>query len=345
MVNIALLAQPETMASSLCLPLEMLNAASDQLRLSRQPAPRINLVAADTGGLRGAGGWALAPDRTLDDCGDCDLIIIPTRWRHPLRGIEDDDRTQQWLRRQYQHGARLCAVGTGSYLLAEAGLLDGRPATTHWHYLDDFGERYPAVKLIRNYLITESERIYCAGSINSIADLIVHLIGELWGTSLAYRVERQFSPEIRRPFHTHAYRVGQTELHRDEAIAHAQSQLRKQFAQPLKIAQLVRDSGLSERSFHRRFKRATGQSALDYLNGLRLRTARELLQQSNLTVAEIAQTVGIGDPGYFGRLFKRQFGDTPAQYRRKVRDKLFDAAAGEPSPDGVQKHYNRVRNG
>ena len=192
-----------------------------------------------------------------------------------------------WLNQQYRAGSTLCTVGTGSYLLAEAGLLKNRPATTHWHYFEDFAERYPQVDLIRNYLITETERIYCAGSINSIADLLVHIIGERWGTTIAHRVERQFSPEIRRPFHSHAYRVGQTDLHRDEAIALVQSYLGKHFASPLRLPQLAEQAGLSERSLTRRFKQATGQSPLDYLNTLRLRTARELLQQSNLSLIHI----------------------------------------------------------
>lgn len=329
MVNIALLIVPNAMASSLTLPLEMLNAVNDQLKVNRQTPARTRLVGVSADAVSGAGGLSLQPEDTIDNDRHYQLIILPTRWRHPLKGIHQNAALFNWLRRQYHQGATLCTVGTGSYLLAEAGLLSGQPATTHWHYFDDFAERYPQVQLIRNYLITEAERIYCAGSVNSIADLIVHIIGELWGTTMAYRVERQFSPEIRRPFHSHAYRVGQTDLHRDEAIANAQSYIRRHFAQPLKIATLAAESGLSERSFQRRFRAATGQSALDYLNTLRLRTARELLQQSNLAVTEIAQTVGILEPSYFSRLFKRQFSETPAEYRKKVRAKLFNATVSE----------------
>lgn len=329
MVNIALLALPNAMASSLSLPLEMLNAAADQLKVSHQEPPRLRLIGLSDGDVRGAGGLVLQPETTIHDDQKYELVILPTRWRHPLKGIAANGALFNWLRRQYRQGATFCTVGTGSYLLAEAGLLDHQPATTHWHHFEDFAERYPRVQLIRNYLITESERIFCAGSINSIADLIVHIIGEMWGTTMAYRVERQFSPEIRRPFHSHAYRVGQTDLHRDEAIANAQSHIRKHFAKPLQISQLAAESGLSERSFQRRFRAATGQSALDYLNTLRLRTARELLQQSNLAVADIAQTTGISEPSYFSRLFKRQYGETPVEYRKRVRAKLFDASVNE----------------
>lgn len=329
MVNIALLTLPNAMASSLSLPLEMLNAVSDQLKVSKQTPARTRLIGLSQAAVRCAGGLALQPEGTIDDDRHYQLIILPTRWRHPLKGVNHETALFEWLRRQYRAGATLCTVGTGSYLLAEAGLLTGQPATTHWHYFDDFAQRYPEVQLMRNYLITEAERLYCAGSVNSIADLIVHIIGELWGTTIAYRVERQFSPEIRRPFHSHAYRVGQTDLHRDEAIANTQSYIGKHFGQPLKISILAAESGLSERSFQRRFRAATGQSALDYLNNLRLSTARELLQQSNLAVTEIAQTVGINEPSYFSRLFKRQYKDSPAEYRKKVRAKLFNAAVSE----------------
>jgi len=329
MVNIALLILPNAMASSLTLPLEMLNAVNDQLKVSKKTPARTQLIGISSKPVHSAGGLGLQPQGTIDDDQHYQLIVLPTRWRHPLKGLNHEAALFRWLQRQYAQGATLCTVGTGSYLLAEAGLLNDRPATTHWHYFDDFAERYPAVQLIRNYLITEAERLYCAGSVNSIADLIVHIIGELWGTQIAYRVERQFSPEIRRPFHAHAYRVGQTDLHRDEAIANAQSYIRKHFAQPLTVPALAQESGLTERTFQRRFRAATGQSALDYLNTLRLRTARELLQQSNLAITEIAQTVGIAEPSYFSRLFRRQFSESPVDYRKKVRAKLFTATVSE----------------
>ncbi len=324
MVNIALLALPHCLTSSLSLPAEMLNAAADQLKMQRQRAPTVSLVGLNRQKVVAAGGLALEPATSISAAIHYDMVILPSRWRHPLKQI-NLSRLTPWLQQQYGAGATLCTVGTGSYLLAEAGLLDNRPATTHWHYFEDFAQRYGSVDLIRNYLITESDRIYCAGSINSIADLLVHLIGERWGTTIAHRVERQFSPEIRRPFHSHAYRVGQADLHRDEAIAALQSWLTKHLNQPVTLADLAAESGLSQRSLSRRFKLATGQSPLDYLNTMRLRTARELLQQSNLSIAELAQTVGISDPNYFSRLFRREYGETPGNYRRKVRDKLFRA--------------------
>lgn len=330
MVNIALLALPNALTSSLSLPLEMLNAAGDQLRLARRPPPNVELVGISACPVAAAGGLILSPHGSIQTPTEYQLVILPSRWRHPLKGLEIPGLSG-WLKEQYQSGATLCTVGTGSYLLAEAGLLNRQPATTHWHYFEDFAQRYPQVELIRNYLITEAERIYCAGSINSIADLLVHLIGEFWGTTIAHRVERQFSPEIRRPFHSHAYRVGQTDLHRDEAIAHVQAYLAKHFGSALTIADLAAVAGLGERTFNRRFKRATGQVPLDYLNTLRLRTARELLQQSNLAISEIAQTCGVPDPNYFSRLFKREFGETPGQYRRNVRAKLFSpTVTGRP---------------
>lgn len=324
MVNIALLALPDSLTSSLSLPAEMLNAVADQLKMQRKRAPGVSLVGLNKHKVVAAGGLLLEPATTISADIRYDMVILPSRWRHPLKKI-NLNRLSPWLQEQYSAGATLCTVGTGSYLLAEAGLLANRPATTHWHYFEDFAQRYGSVDLIRNYLITESDRIYCAGSINSIADLLVHLIGERWGTTIAHRVERQFSPEIRRPFHSHAYRVGQTDLHRDEAIAALQSWLTKHLNQPVTLADLAVESGLSERSLSRRFKQATGQSPLDYLNTLRLRTARELLQQSNLSIGELAQTVGISDPNYFSRLFRREYGESPGNYRRKVRDKLFRA--------------------
>lgn len=324
MTHICILALPGTLGSSLSLPLEMLNAADEQLRLSRRKSGiTLEIVGVDAGTITAAGGLGLCVDRPYREIRRTDLIVIPTRWRRPLRPVADQPHLLRWLQRMVAGGAHICTGGTGSFLVAEAGLLDGRPATTHWHYFEEFAARFPAVDLKTQYLITEADGLYCAGSVNAMADMMVHLIGEYWGTTVAHRVERQFSPEIRRPFHSHAYRVGHDRLHRDEAIAFAQSWLIKNLQQPIGNADLVRVAGLSERSFHRRFRQATGKTPLRYLRELRLDSARDLLRNSNLSVEEIAQEVGYADTSYFCRLFRQHSGQTPAEYRRAVRAKLF----------------------
>jgi transcriptional regulator GlxA family with amidase domain len=215
-------------------------------------------------------------------------------------------------------------VGTGSCLLAEAGLLDGKAATTHWNYFDQFARRYPQVRLKTRHLITQSENIYCVGSVNSIADLMVHISEEWFGVRIARAVENQFSPEIRSSFRAAAYQTEADSSHHDETVIEAQQWLREHLGQPLGIARLAARLDITPRTLNRRFRQATGMSPQAYLQGLRINQARELLKHSNLGVAEIAWQLGLQDASYFSQLFRRHCGMSPLSYREAVRGKLFD---------------------
>jgi transcriptional regulator GlxA family with amidase domain len=223
-------------------------------------------------------------------------------------------------------GTRICAVGTGSYIPAAAGLLDGRAATTHWSFFGDFARRYPAVQLQRRHLITRSGNFYCAGSVNSVADLMVHFIRELFGADAARQVEAQFSPEIRRPFEAHSFVEGEAGAHPDEAVWIAQDWMLAHLGEALRMPELAARCGISTRSLNRRFRAALGTTPLAFLQEARTAAARELLRASNTGIAEIAARCGFGSASHFSRSFTAHAGVSPQDYRRRVRGKLFSAA-------------------
>ena len=179
------------------------------------------------------------------------------------------------------------------------------------------------MELKTRHLITQSENIYCAGSVNSIADLMLHIVEEWYGGAIARTIENQFSPEIRQPFRAAAYQNEAQASHHDEVILEAQQWLRDHLSEPESIAELATRLRLSNRTLGRRFKQATGVSPLAYLQNLRVAEARSLLRSSNLSIGEIAWQVGLQDASHFSRLFRRQVGMTPLQYRQAVRGKLF----------------------
>ncbi len=325
MKRVALLAFHDALATSISLPMELLTAANSVSRLhTRTPLLDITIVGLDPPPIRVSGGMEIMPNAELTDDDAYDLIIIPSRWRHPHRGAPTRPEIKAWLIHHEQRGADICAVGNASYFLAEAGLLNKRVATTHWHYFDDFATRYPQVVLHRDYLITQADNLFCTGSVNSAADLVIHLIDRYWGASIARRVAQQFSPESRRPFSRNSYRVDRSDLHRDETIALVQNWLARHLNEPFNIKDLARQSGLSERSFHRRFRQVTGLAPLQYMQKMRIELARDLLQNSNLSIEEIGRQCGYTDSSYFCRLFKQHCTSSPGEYRRAVRHKLFE---------------------
>lgn len=327
MAHITLLALPGALASSLSLPMEMLAAADQQARAADRHRTRQTLIVAglERGEVATSSGLLVRCVRAWDEIEETDLLILPALWRNPLVHLRRYRRLLPWLQRLASQGTLLCAVGTGSFFLAEAGLLTQRPATTHWFFLDQFARRYPQVHLKRHHLITGDGNLYCAGSVNSVADLTIHFIELLYGRTLAHQVEAQFSPEIRRSFESHAFSA---ERHSDELVIQAQEWLRERFAEQLRADDLARHLGISLRTLNRRFHQATGTTPHTYLQQCRLDGARELLRTTDLNIREIATAVGYGDSGYFARQFRNAMRQTPRQYRQSVRGKLFGADIG-----------------
>lgn len=324
--RITLIAIEHMLGTSLTLPMEMLNAANATYqayhKTRRQPLEVI-VGSWDGNPVAITGGLGISPHCSLKGIEQTDLVIIPGLWRNPKATIASHQPLIHWLKQQYHQQAILCAAGTGVCLIAEAGLLEHQPATTHWYYFDTFNRDYPNIELCRHHLITHSERIYCAGSVNSIADLTVHLIGKLLGEHIATRVEQQFSREIRRPYETSYYSFEDTRNHQDEGIIEAQQWITAHFSDTLDWQQLADQLQMSLRTFNRRFKAATHQTPSNYLQKIRVQAAKELLNHTNLTIAEISDTAGFNDESYFARTFKKHALVTPSDYRHQVRGKLF----------------------
>lgn len=317
---------PDALASSVTLPMEILQAASQMASVGArgQPQARFLLAGPDLGPMSLASGIQLQPTVRFDDLPPLDLLLLPAIWRNPLPTIRASAPWLHSLEGIASTGTRICTVGTASSLLAETGLLDGKPATTHWNYFKRFARRYPKVRLKTRHLITQSDNIYCVGSVNSIADLMVHILEDWFGTRIARAVEQQFSPEIRQSFRAAAYQAGGRGAHHDETVLQAQQYLQEHMAGGVSIAGLARRLDVSPRTLSRRFREATGGSPQQYLNNLRLTTARDLLRRSNLSISEISWQVGLQDVSYFTHLFRRHHGVSPRRYRAAARGKLFD---------------------
>ena len=324
--HITVLAIEQMLGSSASNPIEMLEAARAVLKVERNPQAnfQIQVAAPAAEAVSLLGGILVRPMCTLDDIEQTDLIVIPALWRNPKAAIQQHLHTSiPWIRQQYLAGASLVAVGTGVTFVAEAGLLDGKAATTHWHYLKQFKRDYPRVNLQEKHLLTQSGRIYCAASVNSAADMMIHWLGQVFGKELGQKVEQQFSPEARNPFEARVFMADLGHQHPDEAIVQVQSWLQQNLAEKLEASKLATMAELSVRQFGRRFHQVTGKTATEYQQAIRCKAAKELLQNSDLAIADIAALVGYQDASHFGRIFRRLEGQSPNQYRSKVRHKVF----------------------
>tara|TARA_R110000868_G_scaffold7132_2_gene39129 strand:- start:5458 stop:6447 length:990 start_codon:yes stop_codon:yes gene_type:complete len=323
--HVTVLLVDQMLTSSIAIPIEMLEAVRARLKVARQGNVSFNIETgvAEPGDISSLGGLRLCPDRTLAEIESTSLVVVPALWRNPRRVLQTHASVIGWIAEQYRQGASVISVGTGVCLLAASGILDGKPATTHWHYQDRFTADYPQVLLQRQHLLTQAGRIYCAASVNSGADMVIHFIGQTWGREMALQIEQQFSPEVRQPFENKVYSIGEGARHADEEIALVQAWMRQYLREPFSLGLLAERAGLSERQFMRRFRQVVGVTPLVYQQTIRCQAARELLQHSNLSVADVAQETGFGDSSYFIKIFRRLQGQSPGEFRKKVRGKLF----------------------
>ena len=331
MHHVTFLLFPNIITSSLSFPLEMLNAADNMRRSQTKTSERltVKLAAQKLEPINTSGGLKILPDTLLTDVKETELVIIPALWRNPLVTLKKNPAICEWIKKTVTPETRICAVGTGSSFLAESNILHKKAATTHWLYFSLMEKLYPDVEWKRHHLITQSGNIYCAGSVNSIADLTIHFIEQSFSTPIARKVESQFSPEIRQAYSSHLFDESADALHSDELIAAIQEYIHNNFSENLDFEKLSHDSGIAYRSLQRRFNQATGFSPLQYQQHLRVQNAKELLKNTNLNIQDIAVIIGYIDASHFSQVFKKHTEQTPKTYRRTVRGKLFSARSGK----------------
>ncbi len=284
---------------------------------------QVEIVAPSQRFTTGATGLPLAAHKTIAEIDHTDLVIVPSlmvadgEWG-PGRYPEVVD----WLRRMHEQGAVLCSSCSGVLLLAETGLLDGYDATVHWAYADTFQRNFPKVQLrIEEVLITTGERedFVMSGAASSWHDLLLYLIVRYVGPAAAQAIAKfmlfQWHGEGQAPFAI----FDPPRDHSDAVVLDVQNWLQDNFAVANPVEEMVRRSGLVDRSFKRRFTKATGQTAISYVQNLRVEQAKYLLECTDTQVDEISWKVGYEDSTFFRRLFKRITGITPSAYRRKFK--------------------------
>jgi transcriptional regulator GlxA family with amidase domain len=342
-LHISLVAVPETSVSILLGLYDVLNSFRLLHGFSEiadvVPSPdmvpfNVEIVGATAGPHLLAGGTPTQIHRGIAELDDTDIVIVSAliaegrRWekrRYP--------EMVSWLQSVYARGAILCSACSGILLLAETGLFDGRESTIHWSYAEFFRKLFPQVPLSpEQALIVTGDRMQfiTSGAAASWHDLALYLIARQAGPTAAQVVAKFFALQWHRDG-LGAYMVFEgCSDHGDAAILDAQTWLAKHFSISDPVEEMIRRSGVAERTFNRRFSSATGHAPLAYVQQLRIADAKRRLERTDQPVEEIGWRVGYEDPAFFRRLFKRLTGVTPGQYRRQFQIPAF-AAAGQPS--------------
>lgn len=324
-IETVLIALPQTAGSALYGMVDVLAATGTLWRELVGESPgrspiRPRIASTTKRPFRCGNGIPINPELTLDEAPRPDIVIVPELWLAPT----DDLKTQypqvkDWLRQCYKRGSIIYSACSGAVLLAAAGLLDGREATSHWGYEDLFRKNFPKVKFnpAPSLIIADrTGRIVTAGGTTSWHDLAIHIISRHVSPGEALRIAKvyllKWHSEGQLPYASLVRR----QPHADAVVRRAETWLAQHFREPHAVAGVVEHCGIPERSLKRRFKVATGSTLIAYAQNLRIEEAKRLLESERIAADEIGAKVGYENPAFFRRLFKRSTGLTPSAYRR-----------------------------
>lgn len=248
------------------------------------------------------------------------LVVVPTIGRPIGKALEDNAALVGWLSSfagTSTGGVQVASNCTGAFLLAEAGLLDGREATTHWGFSQQFRQRYPQVTLQPEKLVTVDGPVACAGGGVAWWDLGVYLVENFAGPEVARELARAFVIDIGRTSQAPYSVLQSRRYHSDKAVLRVQDWIEEHFPESLSLANMAAKAGLTERTLFRRFRSATGDSPATYLQLVRIEHARQALAASADSLESIVRSVGYEDLSSFSRLFRKHTGMTPGAWRAR----------------------------
>jgi transcriptional regulator GlxA family with amidase domain len=305
----------------------------------REPVPRFSVTTASLGGRPACADSVLSvvPSEAIERVKKPDLIFVPAagldidtlvRTAYDVEAaIARNARVVPYLKKWAAQGVEIAAVCTGVSLIAAAGLLDGKRATTHWGLANLYRKHFPRVDWQPEKLITEDRGVTCGGGVNAACDLSLYLVEKYCGRELAAQCARALVIEMPRSWQIPFGGDQVLRKHDDDAILGAQDWVHENYARGFQFDGLAKRVGMSPRNFARRFKAATGQSPLAYLHGVRIGAAKRLLQNGRQSVQEVCAAVGYDDAIFFRTLFRRHCGIGPNEYRQRFGPRRLDAAA------------------
>lgn len=321
-IRVDLVVTPRCFASGVAVTQDVLSTANVLAAEMSGLGPLFSVAVLSSDGrpVTSSSGVEIAVDASLDTCDGALVLVFGPGMadvRRVLNDIAEPDATglARRLRAIHARGATVCASCSSTFLLAEAGILDGGSATTSWWLAPTFRARYPSVALFEDDLVVRSERVITAGAALAQVDLALHLVRELCGVELAQACARYLVVDGDRRSQA-PFVVIEHLARNDELVSRAEKILREDLSRALPVRELARALGVTPRTLTRRFVSATGLAPARFLRRVRLETAAARLRATSESILGIAMSVGYDDDRAFRRAFTQTFGTTPARFRR-----------------------------
>lgn len=263
------------------------------------------------------GMFSVHTDRQLKEVKKTDLVFIPALFGDMSVAIAKNKEVVPWIVEQYNQGAEVASLCVGAFLLASTGLLNGKKCSTHWGFQNEFREMYPDVEVVEGSIVTEEKRIYSSGGANSYWNLLLYLVEKYSNRETAILASKYFAIDIDRDSQAaFAMFKGQKD-HNDKEMLKAQEYIEKNIHEKISTDKLAKITAIGRRTFERRFKQATNNSVLEYIQRIKIEAAKRQFETSRKNINEVIYDVGYTDTKAFRDLFKKLTGLTPVTYRNK----------------------------
>jgi len=298
---------------------QYLFSTANQFLISAGKAPlfHVELVGVKREVKLNNGLFSVHTDKQLSDIEKADLILVPPLFGDMQAGIAKNKALLPWINEQYKNGAEVASLCVGAFLLASTGLLNGKKCSTHWGFQNEFRQLFPEVEVIDGSIVTEEHRLYSSGGANSYWTLLLHLLEKYTDRATAVLASKYFAVDIDRDSQAvFAMFMGQKN-HGDDVIKKIQEYIEQHTQEKISVDELAEMANVGRRNFERRFKQATNNSVLEYINRVKIEAAKRQFENSRKNINEVMYAVGYTDTKAFRTMFKKLTGLTPIDYRNK----------------------------
>lgn len=263
------------------------------------------------------GEYEIRTHRTIHDLQKTDLVILPALYGDIGSALEKNKEALAWIIEMNLLGAEVASLCIGAFLLAETGLADGKRCSTHWAYYDLFRQMYPQVDMVDGSIISDEDGIYSSGGANSIWNLLLYLLEKYTDRAIAVMAAKFFAIDIDR-YNQGAFTIFQGQKnHNDSDVLKTQEIIENRYQEKITVDELADYIAVNRRTFERRFKNATNNTVVQYLQRVRVEAAKRQLESSRKNVSEVMYEVGYSDNKAFRNVFRKYAGISPVEYRNK----------------------------
>jgi transcriptional regulator GlxA family with amidase domain len=261
--------------------------------------------------------FSVKPHVNIKEISKTNLIIIPSLNHNYQKAVKGNKPLIDWVEKQYKGGAEIASICTGAFMLASSGLLDGKNCSTHWAAADNFRSMFPKVNLQPDKLITDENGIYTNGGAYSFLNMMIYLVEKYYDRQTAIYCSKVFQIEIDRQSQSPFTIFTGQKLHGDEMVKQAQSYIESKMQEKISVEHLSSRFAVGRRNFDRRFIKATGNTPVEYLQRVKIESAKKAFETSRKTINEVMYDVGYSDVKAFREVFRKITGMSPLEYRGK----------------------------